>query len=82
MLLAKTVRKAPLFLQRLHRGFSASGLTPQERTQFERDGFCILQNFADRASISSIQREAERIVEGSDSGNMSVFSTVEQVCLV
>lgn len=60
------------------RGIS-TGLTSQQRQQFERDGFLIVPNFADKSSIAAIRAEAERIVENSDPENMSVFTTVEQV---
>ena len=56
----------------------ASGLTPEQVTQFERDGYTVVDAWLDDAAISTLRSAAERVVESCDTTTISVFSTNEQ----
>jgi phytanoyl-CoA hydroxylase len=54
-------------------------LTPNQITQFQRDGFLVLPGFKSAEEIAGLRRRAEQIVDEFDpASTRAVFSTVEQ----
>jgi phytanoyl-CoA hydroxylase len=54
-------------------------LTTEQRAQYERDGFLIVNDFADAASCEQLRARASELVDDFDaSGMVSIFSTREQ----
>ncbi|HKE05907.1 MAG TPA: phytanoyl-CoA dioxygenase family protein, partial [Blastocatellia bacterium] len=55
------------------------GLPPQQLVSYERDGFLVIENFADREECERLKRRAEELVREFDPrGVISIFSTREQ----
>jgi phytanoyl-CoA hydroxylase len=56
-----------------------SGLSAQQLTSYERDGFLVIENFASRKECERLKRRAEELVRDFDPrGCASIFSTREQ----
>ena len=54
-------------------------LTPDQRTQFDADGYVVLPNFRSPAQLAAVRTRAEALVEAFDPGaRRSVFTTREQ----
>ena len=54
-------------------------LNEEQRTQYDRDGFLVMSDFADAASCDALRARAEELVHDFDaSGIVSIFSTHEQ----
>ena len=54
-------------------------LNEEQRTQYDRDGFLVMSDFADAASCDALRTRAEELVHDFDaSGIVSIFSTHEQ----
>ena len=54
-------------------------LNEEQRTQYDRDGFLVISDFADAASCDALRTRAEELVHDFDpSGIVSIFSTLEQ----
>lgn len=54
------------------------GLTPAERSSFDRDGFLVLPSFLDEPTCDALRQRARELVEAFDPATVSVFSTREQ----
>ncbi len=55
------------------------GLTPEQLTQYDRDGFLVLESFAEAATCDRLRARAEEMVRAFDpDGIVSIFSTQEQ----
>src|SRR5262245_40084863 len=56
-----------------------SGLTKQQSQAYERDGFLVIENFANRAECARLRERADELVAAFDpAGVVSIFSTREQ----
>jgi phytanoyl-CoA hydroxylase len=54
-------------------------LTPEQRAQYDRDGFLILTGFVETRSCDRLRARAEELVQAFDPGRIiSIFSTKEQ----
>jgi phytanoyl-CoA hydroxylase len=54
-------------------------LKEEQRTQYERDGFLVISDFADAGSCDGLRKQAGELVDSFDpSGVVSIFSTREQ----
>ena len=54
-------------------------LTPEQSTQFQRDGYLVLPGFKSPAEIAALRQRAGEIVNDFDPGErQSIFSTVDQ----
>src|SRR5205085_8023092 len=53
-------------------------LTNQQRAQYERDGFLVLEGFVSAADCAALRARAEELVESFDPSVVSIFSTHEQ----
>lgn len=54
-------------------------LTPEQRAQYDRDGFLVVTGFADSASCDALRMRAADLVSDFDPGGLvSIFSTREQ----
>ena len=54
-------------------------LTSEQRSQYDRDGFLVMSDFADVASCDALRTRAEELVHDFDpSGIVSIFTTREQ----
>ncbi len=54
-------------------------LTPEQRAQYDRDGFLILEDFVDDSACDRLRVRAAELVQDFDpSGVVSIFSTKEQ----
>lgn len=55
------------------------GLTPEQLTQYDRDGFLVLESFAEATTCDRLRARAEEMVRAFDpDGIVSIFSTQEQ----
>lgn len=55
------------------------GLTREQLTQYERDGFLVLEDLAEATSCAGLRTRAEELVRAFDpAGVLSIFSTQEQ----
>src|SRR5215468_8957605 len=55
------------------------GLSAQQLTSYESDGFLVIENFAGREECERLRRRAEELVRDFDTrGGASIFSTREQ----
>jgi phytanoyl-CoA hydroxylase len=56
-----------------------SGLTKQQLQAYERDGFLVIENFANHAECAQLRERADELVAAFDpAGVVSIFSTREQ----
>src|SRR5262245_30850551 len=56
-----------------------SGLTCQQISSYERDGFLIIENFVSRQECEQLRARAEELASAFDpQGEVSIFSTHEQ----
>lgn len=54
-------------------------LTPEQRAQYDRDGFVILPNFKSPDEIAALRRRAEEIVDAFDpDASRAIFTTRDQ----
>ena len=54
-------------------------LTPEQRAQYDRDGFIVLPNFKSLEEIAALRRRAEEIVDAFDpSESRAIFTTRDQ----
>jgi len=54
-------------------------LTPEQRAQYQRDGFIVLPNFKSSDEIAALRRRAEEIVDAFDPAeSRAIFTTRDQ----
>jgi phytanoyl-CoA hydroxylase len=54
------------------------GLTPEQVAAFHRDGFLVIPDWWDAATVATLKRASDVLLEGFDASTVSVFSTDEQ----
>jgi phytanoyl-CoA hydroxylase len=55
-----------------------TGLSPDQRARFERDGFLVFERFAPAAACDALKAHATELVDGFDPRSVSIFSTKDQ----